>query len=51
MTHSQLFQCTICNHLFDCEGRYREGYEPGEVELVPLVEECPECSATEIEAI
>ncbi len=50
-THTQLFQCLICDHTFDCEGRYVEGYEPGEIEFVPLDDKCPECSSTEIEAI
>ncbi len=52
-TRPVLYQCTICDHVFDCEGRYRDGYEPGEVEFVPSEadSECPECSSTEIGAI
>ncbi len=48
---SVLYQCTMCVAVFDCEGRYRDGYEPGEVEFVPLDDECPECGSTEIETI
>ncbi len=49
-TVSRLFKCLACGAHFDCEGHYREGYEPGEVEFVPLEEECPECERREIEA-
>ncbi len=47
----QLYQCTICDEVFDCEGHYQDGYEPGEVEFVPLNAECPECGSLEIEPI
>ncbi len=48
---SVLYQCAVCDEVFDCEGYYQDGYEPGEVEFMPLDSECPECGSPEVEPI